>query len=60
MGAAILVLSAALYPYVYLLARNAFREQPGSADEVATAVMWLASAEASYVTGALLDVAGGR
>ncbi|MCT4372021.1 iron ABC transporter permease [Yangia mangrovi] len=35
MGAAIIVLSAALYPYVYLLARNAFREQPGSADEVA-------------------------
>ncbi|KUF10323.1 ABC transporter permease [Pseudoponticoccus marisrubri] len=35
MGAAILVLSAALYPYVYLLGRAAFREQSASADEVA-------------------------
>jgi iron(III) transport system permease protein len=37
-GAAILVLSAALYPYVYLLARAAFREQSGSAYEVARAL----------------------
>ncbi|NIZ09982.1 iron ABC transporter permease [Pseudooceanicola sp. HF7] len=35
MGAAIIVLSAALYPYVYLLSRAAFREQSASADEVA-------------------------
>ncbi|EPX85632.1 ABC transporter permease [Salipiger mucosus] len=35
MGAAIVVLSAALYPYVYLLARNAFREQSASSEEVA-------------------------
>ncbi len=35
MGAAIIVLAAALYPYVYLLARNAFREQPGASEEVA-------------------------
>ncbi|MDO6588208.1 iron ABC transporter permease [Salipiger sp. 1_MG-2023] len=35
MGAAIIVLAAALYPYVYLLARNAFREQSASSDEVA-------------------------
>ena len=35
MGAAILVLAAALYPYVYLLARGAFREQSGAAEEVA-------------------------
>ena len=34
-GAAVVVLSAALYPYVYLLARAAFREQPASAEEVA-------------------------
>lgn len=34
-GAAILVLSAALYPYVYLLARAAFREQSGAVEEVA-------------------------
>lgn len=35
MGAAILVLGAALYPYVYLLSRNAFREQSAAAEEVA-------------------------
>ncbi|WP_374674496.1 SDR family oxidoreductase [Ideonella sp.] len=32
----------------------------GTADEVAAAVVWLLSADAAYVTGALLDVAGGR
>ncbi len=32
----------------------------GTADEVAAAVLWLASAQASYVTGAFLDVSGGR
>ena len=37
-GAAIVVLSAALFPYVYLLARAAFREQSGSAYEVARAL----------------------
>jgi len=37
-GAAILVLSGALYPYVYLLARAAFREQSGAAYEVAQAL----------------------
>jgi len=31
----------------------------GTADEVAAAVLWLLSDEASYVTGATLDVAGG-
>jgi iron(III) transport system permease protein len=36
--AAIAVLSAALYPYVYLLARAAFREQSGCAYEVARAL----------------------
>ncbi|MDF1803165.1 MAG: iron ABC transporter permease [Thalassobius sp.] len=35
LGAAIIVLSAALYPYVYLLARAAFREQSGATEEVA-------------------------
>lgn len=34
-GAAILVLSGALYPYVYLLSRAAFREQSGAVFEVA-------------------------
>jgi len=32
----------------------------GTADEVARAILWLLSAEASYVTGSLLDVAGGK
>ena len=32
----------------------------GRAEEVAYAIAWLCSAEASYVTGALLDVSGGR
>ncbi len=32
----------------------------GSAEEVAEAVVWLISPAASYVTGALVDVAGGR
>jgi NAD(P)-dependent dehydrogenase (short-subunit alcohol dehydrogenase family) len=35
-------------------------QRSGTADEVATAVVWLASSEASYVTGAFLDVTGGR
>ena len=37
-SAAVLVLTAALYPYVYLLARAAFREQSGAAYEVARAL----------------------
>ena len=34
--------------------------RPGTAGEVAAAVVWLASDDASYVTGTTLDVAGGR
>lgn len=37
-GASVLVLSGALYPYVYLLARAAFREQSGAVFEVARAL----------------------
>jgi NAD(P)-dependent dehydrogenase (short-subunit alcohol dehydrogenase family) len=32
----------------------------GQADEVAQAILWLLSPEASYTTGAFIDVAGGR
>jgi NAD(P)-dependent dehydrogenase (short-subunit alcohol dehydrogenase family) len=32
----------------------------GTADEVAQAIVWLLSEEAAYVSGALLDVSGGR
>ena len=35
LGFAMIVLAAALYPYVYLLARAAFREQSGASYEVA-------------------------
>ena len=35
-------------------------QRAGSADEVARAVVWLLSEEASYTTGSVLDVAGGR
>ncbi|WP_116084303.1 iron ABC transporter permease [Tropicimonas sp. IMCC34011] len=38
LGGAIVVLSAALYPYVYLLARAAFREQSSDAFDVARAL----------------------
>ena len=35
-------------------------QRGGEAEEVARAILWLASSEASYITGALLDVSGGR
>lgn len=35
-------------------------QRPGVADEVAGAIAWLVSAAASYTTGAILDVSGGR
>lgn len=35
-------------------------QRAGSAEEVAEAIVWLLGAQASYTTGALLDVAGGR
>jgi NAD(P)-dependent dehydrogenase (short-subunit alcohol dehydrogenase family) len=35
-------------------------QRPGTAEEVAAAVVWLLSDEARYTTGAILDVSGGR
>jgi len=35
-------------------------QRAGEAEEVARTILWLASDEASYITGALLDVSGGR
>jgi NAD(P)-dependent dehydrogenase (short-subunit alcohol dehydrogenase family) len=35
-------------------------QRAGTADEVAQAVVWLLSDQASYVTGSLVDVTGGR
>ncbi|MBV1701175.1 MAG: SDR family oxidoreductase [Hyphomicrobiales bacterium] len=42
------------------MARFVPMQRPGTADEVAAAVLWLVSGEASYVTGANLAVTGGR
>ena len=35
-------------------------KRAGTAEEVAEAILWLASPKASYVTGSVLDVSGGR
>ncbi|MBL0374072.1 SDR family oxidoreductase [Rhizobium sp. KVB221] len=35
-------------------------QRPGSSDEVADAVVFLLSSQASYVTGAILNISGGR
>jgi NAD(P)-dependent dehydrogenase (short-subunit alcohol dehydrogenase family) len=34
--------------------------RPGEPEEIAGAILWLLSAEASYTSGALLDVSGAR
>lgn len=41
-------------------ARHLPMKRAGSADEVADAILWLASPGASYVSGAIVDVAGAR
>ena len=35
-------------------------KREGRPEEIASAIVWLLSDEASYITGALLDVSGGR
>ena len=35
-------------------------QRGGQPEEVAAAILWLLSGEASYITGTILDVAGGR
>jgi NAD(P)-dependent dehydrogenase (short-subunit alcohol dehydrogenase family) len=42
------------------LAPNIPMKRPGEPEEVAAAIAWLCSPEASYATGAALDVTGGR
>lgn len=42
------------------LAKNVPMQRVGTADEIANAIVWLMSDEASYVTGSILDVSGGR
>jgi NAD(P)-dependent dehydrogenase (short-subunit alcohol dehydrogenase family) len=34
--------------------------RPGAPEEIASAIVWLLSGEASYATGALVDIGGGR
>jgi NAD(P)-dependent dehydrogenase (short-subunit alcohol dehydrogenase family) len=43
-----------------LLGAQVPMQRPGSADEVAHAIVWLLGPQASYTTGTLLDVSGGR
>jgi NAD(P)-dependent dehydrogenase (short-subunit alcohol dehydrogenase family) len=45
---------------VHRLAHMVPMKRVGQADEVANAIVWLMSDEASYVTSAILDVSGGR
>jgi NAD(P)-dependent dehydrogenase (short-subunit alcohol dehydrogenase family) len=42
------------------LAGNVPMKRVGSAEEIANAIVWLMSDDASYVTSAILDVSGGR
>jgi NAD(P)-dependent dehydrogenase (short-subunit alcohol dehydrogenase family) len=44
----------------FVLGATAPMGRPGTAEEIAAAAVWLISDAAAYVTGALLDVSGGR
>ena len=52
--------SAGVPDRVALLADRIPMGRGGTVDEVAATIVWLLSDESSYVTGALLDVGGGR
>ncbi len=52
--------SAGLPNRVVDLAPNVPLQRGGTADEVADAIMWLASDSSSYVTGTFVNVSGGR
>ena len=45
---------------VDVLAPNVPMQRGGQADEVAEAILWLASDAASYVTGNFINTSGGR
>jgi NAD(P)-dependent dehydrogenase (short-subunit alcohol dehydrogenase family) len=53
-------LSSGITDRVDRLAPNVPMRRGGTADEVAETILWLASDAASYVTGALVNVSGGR
>ena len=52
--------SGGLPDRVAQLAPQVPMQRAGSADEVATAIVWLLSDEASYATGTTIDITGGR
>jgi NAD(P)-dependent dehydrogenase (short-subunit alcohol dehydrogenase family) len=52
--------SGGLPDRAHVLGQSTPLGRPGTAREVAEAIVWLLSDAASYVTGAILDVAGGR
>ena len=52
--------SAGLPDRVAEVASSLPMRRAGTAEEIAAPIVWLLSDEASYTTGAILDVAGGR
>ena len=53
-------LAAAMPDRAHKLSSVIPMQRPGTAQEIAQAIAWLASDDASYVTGAVLGVSGGR